>query len=156
MATSAVPAAIDALLTLLRAAPELADVQVIDGPPMVEDLSDTDYVTVGWQPGADEAAQIDQRFASAGARNRDEDSVILCYLEAWSGDSEMQPRRARAFELLAIVENLIRASGPNPDAPTLNGAVLWSEFTAGSLRQVLTDQGATAGIGFAVACRARI
>jgi hypothetical protein len=155
MATSSVPAAIDALLALLRAAPELADVQVLDGPP-VGDLADADYVTVGWQPGADEGASLSQSFAYAGARVREEDSVILGYVESWSGDTDMKARRDRAFELLGVVESVIRASGGNPTAPTLGGVVQWAEFTAGSLRQISSDQGLTAGIGWSVTCKALI
>ncbi|MHC3392092.1 hypothetical protein ACLQ2E_21895 [Streptomyces lavendulocolor] len=155
MATSAVPAAIDALISILRAAPALGDVEIIDGPP-TDDMAAADIVTVGWQPDSAESAQLSQTFAYAGARRRDEEFVILGYLESWTGDDSFQPRRARAFALLALIEDAIRASNSNPEAPTLDGTVLWAEFQAGSLRQSFTDQGAKAGIAWAVAGRARI
>jgi hypothetical protein len=155
MATSSVPAAIDALLALLRAAPELADVEVIDGPP-TDDMSAADFIAVGWQPESDEAAQLTQQFAYAGARRRDEQIVITGWLESWTGDREFKPPRDRAFELLAALETALRATDARPEAPTLSGAVLWAEFTAGSMRQQFTDQGARVGITWTVAGMARI
>lgn len=155
MATSAVPGAITALLEILRADAGLSGVQVLDGPP-VGDMADQDYVAVGWQPEADESVQIVQDFNAAGARTRDEDFAILCWIDTWTGDSDVSARRVRAFGLLAVIETAIRASGVNPAAPTLNGAVLWAHLTSASLKQANTDQGVRAGIAFAVTCRARI
>ncbi|KUH38386.1 MULTISPECIES: hypothetical protein [Streptomyces] len=155
MATSAVPAAIDALLAILRAAPALADVDIIDGPP-TGDMSAADIVAVGWQPDGEDAVSLVQEFAYAGARRRDEEFVISCWLESWTGDSDVASRRTRAFELLAVVEDALRASDAAPEAPTLGGAVLWAHLTAGTLRQVNTDQGVRVGVAFSVACRARI
>lgn len=155
MATSAVPAAIDALLAILRADAGLSGVTVIDGPP-VGDQSDQDYVAVGWQPDGDESAQIVQDFNAAGARTRDEDFGISCWIDTWTGDSDVSARRTRAFALLAVVENAIRASGSSPMAPTLNGAVLWAHLTNAVLKQANTDQGVRAGIAFSITCRARI
>ncbi|SDN17820.1 hypothetical protein [Streptomyces wuyuanensis] len=155
MATSAIPGAIDALLTVLRAAPDLADVQVLDGPP-VGDQSAQDYVAVGYQEGAEESVQMAQDFNAAGARTRDEDFDILCWIDTWTGDSDVSARRTRAFELLAVVEDAIRASGVSPTAPTLNGAVLWAHLTNASLRQANTTDGVRAVIAFSVSCRARI
>jgi hypothetical protein len=155
MATSTVPAAVDALLSILNAAPELSGVQVIDGPP-VEDMSGADLVAVGWQPDSEEAVQLEQDFNAAGARTRDEDFSILCWAESWTGDRSMSARRSRVFDLLAGVEQAIRASDANPEAPTLNGTVLWAHLTSGTLRQASTDQGVRAGVAFAVTCRSRI
>lgn len=155
MATSAVPAAITALLAILRADAGLAGVQVLDGPP-VGDQSDQDYVAVGWQDGSEESVQIVQDFASAGARTRDENFAILCWLDTWTGDSDVSVRRTRAFELLAVVENAIRASGGSPTAPTMNGSVQWAHLTNAVLKQANTQDGVRAGIAFTVTCRARI
>ncbi|WP_137235168.1 hypothetical protein [Streptomyces sp. BPSDS2] len=156
MATSAVPAAITALLALLTPAPALADVRVIDGPPPSTNFAEADRLYVGWSPGAEQAAEIQQEFASAGARTRDEEAAISCYIETREGGGDMAWCRARVFELLAVVEDLLRATTAVPDAPTLGGAVLWSELTAGSLIQEQTSDGAYAGLGFTVRTRARI
>lgn len=155
MATSAVPAAIDALLGILRAAPGLSGVEVLDGPP-VGDQAEADYVIVGWNPEDDQAADVQQDFAGAGARTRDEDFQLHCVVDTWSGDTEVKPRRDRAFALLAAVEDALRATDAAPEAPTLNGTVLWAHLTAGSLQQANTAQGVRARISFTVSCRARI
>lgn len=155
MATSAVPAAIDALLTILRAAPALADVQVSDGPP-IEDQSAAELVAIGWTHEDALSAEAAQDFNSAGARTRDEDFSIAGWIDAWNGDDDITVCRDRAYELLAVIETAIRASGANPTAPTLNGAVLWAHLTRHALHQRDTDQGMKAGIAFTISCRARI
>lgn len=155
MATSVAADVIDALLEILRAAPELADVQIIDGPP-IDDQSAPDQLIIGWQPGEGEAATLLQDFAYAGARRRNEEGVVPCWIDCWTGDTDMQVRRRRAFDLLAVVEDVIRASDANPESPTLGGVVLWSQFAAGSLRQAATEQGARASVGFTVSYFARI
>lgn len=155
MATSAVPAAITALLAILRADAGLTGVSVTDGPP-VGDQSDRDYVSIGWQPDGDRSVEIAQDFNSAGARTRDEEFVILCYLFTWTGDSDISVVRARAFTLLAAIENAIRATGASPTAPTLNGSVLWAHLTSAALEQANTNQGVRAGMPFTITCRARI
>jgi hypothetical protein len=155
MATSRVPAAIDALVSILGAAPGLDGVSVIDGPPTV-DQADADYLYVGWQPEGETAAELTQDFNAAGARTRDEEFTIRCTIDCWTGDSDVATVRARAFELLGVVEDTIRASGAQPAAPTLGGAVLWAHLTQGLLQQANTDQGVRARLWFSVSCRARI
>lgn len=155
MATSRVPAAIDALVAILSQAPGLDGVAVIDGPP-VGDQADADYLYIGWQPESESAAELNQAFASAGARTRDEEISVLCTVDCWTGDSVVAAARSRAFELLGVVEDTIRASGAQPEAPTLGGAVLWAHLTQGLLQQANTDQGVRARLLFTVSCRARI
>jgi hypothetical protein len=155
MATSAVPAAIDALLAILRAAPGLSEVLFVDGPAAVN-LTDRHRIYVGWSPGAEQSVDIVQGFAGAGARTRDEDFSIACYAETWAGDEDMALRRTRVFELLAAVEVALRATDAAPEAPTLNGTVQWAHLTAGSLVQEQNSDGALAGLSFTVTCRARI
>lgn len=155
MATSRVPAAVDALLAILRASSGLSGVTVVDGPPTTN-LSDLDHVFVGYQPGADNAVGLAQSFNSAGARTRDEEFTIACYAESRAGGTDMQARRARCFALVAAAEEALRATDAAPTAPTLSGAVLWAHVTAGSLVQAQTSDGAVAGVGFTVSCHARI
>lgn len=154
MATSAVPAAVDAFLAILSAAPGLTQVRMVDGPPTVN-LTGPDFLFVGWQPGADVAVSLTQQFASAGARLRDEDFDIQGYIESKVGGTDMGGRRRRAFEILAEVESALRATDASPTAPTLNGTVQWAHLTAGDLVQVQSD-GVIAGLNFTVRCRARI
>lgn len=156
MATSAAHAAITALVGRFETAPGLADVRIIDGPPPSTNFTELDRLYVGWAPGAEQAADINQSFAGAGARTRDEDGRVSCYLESRAGDEDMALRRARVFELLAVVEDDLRATAADPTAPTLGGVVLWSELTAGALLQDNGPDGALAGLTFTVAYRARI
>ncbi|MEU1478886.1 hypothetical protein [Streptomyces sp. NPDC005760] len=154
MATSAVPAAITQLLALLRD-PPIEGAEVIDGPPTT-DVNTQDVIVVGWMPDGDQAAELQQEFNSAGARTRDETFAITGWIDVWSGDSNFATVRARVFELLGEIEQRLRATNTSPEAPTLNGAVLWAELAAGVLRQSYTDQGARAALGFTVTCHARI
>lgn len=154
MQTSRVPAAVDALLAILRAAPALADVRIIDGPEPTN-LTERDMVFVGWQPGADAAVGLQQQFAYAGARGRDEEFEIACYAETRAGDKDMALRRTRVFELVGAVETALRATDAAPTAPTLNGTVLWAHLTTGNLQQGQSE-GSIAGLAFTVTCRARI
>lgn len=129
--------------------------RIVDGPPSVN-LTDRHRIYVGWAPGSEQAVDITQEFASAGARTRDEDFSIACYAETRTGDKDMSLRRAKAFELLAAVEDALRATNDAPTAPTLSGTVLWSHLTAGSLVQEQNDSGALVSLPFSVTCHARI
>jgi hypothetical protein len=155
MVTSRVPAAVAALLDILRAAPSLANsVHIEDGPTAVN-LTDNDRIYVGWQPNGEAAVSLQQDFNAAGARTRDEQFVIACYAESRAGDKDMSLRRNRVFEILSVVESELRASDASPEAPTLNGTVLWAHLTTGDLHQAQSE-GAIAGLNFSVSCRVRI
>lgn len=154
MATSAVPAAMAALLDILRTAPALADVRIVDGPEATN-LTERRRIYVGWAPGADQAVDLEQQFADSGARRRDEDFSITCYAETRAGDKDMALQRNAVFTLVAAVEDALRATDAAPTAPTLNGTVLWAHLTAGALIQDQTS-GALAGLMFTISCHARI
>ncbi|MFF0080220.1 hypothetical protein ACFYR1_11040 [Streptomyces canus] len=154
MMTSRVPAAVDALLAILQAAPALAEAAIVDGPPVVN-LTQLQRIHVGWQPGADSAVSLTQAFNSAGARTRDEAFTIACYAEARAGNTVMKERRDEVFALVGAVETALRATNVAPTAPTLNGAVLWAHLTAGDLTQAQAE-GSLAGLAFTVTCQARI
>jgi len=154
MMTSRVPAAVDALLAILRAAPALEGVRIVDGPPTVN-LTERQRIYVGWQPSEEPAVSLQQDFAYAGARARNEEFVIGGYAESRSGDKDMALQRTRVFELVAAVEIALRATDAAPEAPTLNGTVQWAHLTAGDLTYAPVE-GALAGLAFTIACRARI
>lgn len=154
MQTSRVPAAVDALLAILRARPALSDVAIIDGQSAVN-LTQRQRIHIGWSPGGEQAVELEQSFSSAGARNRDEAFVISCYAESRGGDKDMAFRRTDAFTLVGEVEQALRATDAEPEAPTLLGTVLWAHLTVGNLQQSVAE-GTLAGVEFSVACRARI
>ncbi|MEU5077102.1 hypothetical protein AB0G76_36970 [Streptomyces asoensis] len=155
MATSALPDAILALLSILRAADGLTGVDVIDGPP-TNDVATQDFLSVGWSGSEDASAETTQDFNAAGARTRDEDFGIACVLDVWSGDDGFAIVRARAFDLLGAVEQALRATQAAPEAPTLNGTVLWAHMTRASLRQTASKEGTRVSLTFTVTCHARI
>lgn len=154
MSLSAVPAAIDALLTILRTGIDPNELTVLDGPAL-NDVPD-DVVFVGYGSGEDAAVNLQQDFAYAGARRRNETFDIHGLIETRSGDTDMQPRRARAFAILGLIETALRATDAAPEAPTLLGTVLWAHLTAGNLAQDQTADGAVVSLAWTVSCSARI
>jgi hypothetical protein len=155
MPTSAVPAAINALLDILAGPAAAAKVDLRDGPPTVN-IDNGDLLFIGYTPDTDIAASTQQAFASAGARRRDETAQIACYAESRSGSDNMRDRRTRVYEIAALVENALRATDDHPDAPTLNGAVLWAHLITGDLRQLQGGESCTAGLTILIAYQARI
>jgi hypothetical protein len=154
MQTSRVPAALTALLAILRASAALDGVRIVDGPESTN-ATERDMLLVGWQPDGDTAVSLEQSFNSAGARTRDEAFTIACYAESRRGDKDMAVTRNRVFELVAAVETALRATNEAPEAPTLNGTVLWAHLTTGNLAQ-RQSEGTVAGLSFSVTCQARI
>lgn len=155
MATSAVPAAVDALLAVLAGPCATAKVSLRDGP-LTTNVDDVDLLFVGYTPDTDIAVTAQQDFAYAGARRRDETFQIACYAEARSGDATMQARRARVYEIAALVETALRATNDAPTAPALNGTVLWAGVATGDLRQLQGPETCTAGLTITIGCKARI
>lgn len=154
MMTSRVPAAVNALLDILRAAPALFEVAIVDGPEAVN-YTQRQRLYVGWRPDAEAAVSLQQEFNAAGARTRNEAFAISCYAEARAGDKDMKARRDEVFALVGEVETALRATNEAPTAPTLNGTVLWAHLTAGDLAQEQAE-GSIAGLAFTVTCQARI
>lgn len=154
MMTSRVPAAVNALLDILRAAPALAAVAIVDGPATVN-YTQRQRLYVGWHPDGEAAVSLQQEFNAAGARTRNEAFTISCYAEARAGDKDMKARRDEVFALVGEVETALRATNVAPTAPTLNGTVLWAHLTAGDLSQEQAE-GSIARLAFTVTCQARI
>lgn len=158
MASSRIPAAVDALVARWTASPALAGVTVLDGPTTIDLTKLQDLVYVGWQPNGENgiAVEMQQEFAHIGGRTRNERGDILCFAESWTGDFDIKARRTRAFELFAACEDDLRASDVRPAAYNLDGAVLFSGITQASLFQQQTDRGAQVGVAFRVSYEARI
>ncbi|MFH9012539.1 hypothetical protein ACH4C6_14260 [Streptomyces sp. NPDC017943] len=154
MLTSRVPAAVDALLAILRDRPALAQVAIVDGPSAVN-TTDKRRIHIGWSPSGESAVALQQAFNAAGARTRDEALTITGYAEARVGEKDMKIARDQVFALVGEIEQALRASGAEPEAPTLRGTVLWAHLTTGDLQQYVSD-GSVAGVEFTVTCQARI
>lgn len=155
MGNSAVPAAIDALVGLVRAAPALTDAgPVHDGPPTSAETSD--YICIGHDPADPTSAEATQTPGplSRGLKRNEEFEIIGCVV-AWGGiGTSFASLRATAYDRLAAIEDLLRAN------VTLDGAVKTAQLTAHSLLQEAfrskDSSGNTAGIRFRISCEARI
>ena len=155
MATSVVPALIDALVTQLTAA--LPNVLVIDGVGVTENPGD--FLMIGVedpdQESAAFSADVRQSWAGLGAKARDEEGEITCAALAWTGNSDPTAQKAArdaAYAILATVENTLRTT------PTLGVAgVRWVSFgTQLTLSQAQGTAGADALVVFRINFQARI
>lgn len=155
MATSVVPALIDALVTGATAA--LPDTRVSDGIGATDDPGD--FLMVGVEDpdleGAAYSAEAKQDWAAVGTdAPRDEQGEITCVALSWNGNGPEGAKQARdgAYAIAAAVEDLLRAT-PALGVPQL----LWTGFGSSSqLSQAQGSGGASALLVFRITFRARI
>lgn len=154
--TSRIPAAIDALVSLLTAAIGTTT-NVVDGPPLAWDaissaafaVAEDRWLFIGATPDGDDGAEGAQDFNAAGAVSRDETFLIHCTAYVFGGDQVVKTRRDDAFGIVAAVEQAIRVD------PSLGQTVLYSRVAAvTNYRPAQTEDGSDATVIFAVACRA--
>lgn len=144
MATSAVPAFLDALRTRLLARPGLAGVQVATGP-LAEDT-------------ALESIQVfrvdtDQVWAALGGRSREETGTMtgaIWIVAPGADEPAIKAARDRAYALLAELESDLRAD------PSVNGTVRVAQLASADLTQGLNDNGRVAQVTFTVNLEARL
>lgn len=108
MTASAIPALIDALLTLCREA--LTEVTVHDGWPWQADTADALYIGCDdpWARGrSHDGGDSDQEWASLGARDRDEEATVTCAAVAWDGSGDIATARAAAYAMVDAVQALL-------------------------------------------------
>lgn len=137
---TAVPAAIDALLLLLRNAPALAAVRVYDGPWLMEPSED-DVVVIGWLP--EDSATVSLREAPRLASSESTFSVQGLAV-AWSGDDDMHVVRARVDTTIETIRTTLLLN------PSMSGAVSWAILALGSYRQARNAKGCEAVWDFTV------
>ena len=149
MTSSAIPAALDALYTSFVASSSLTGVQITDGAPMT-DLA-VDFINVGWTPYDDAAATSLQVPAQLGQLRRQEEFVINCYADSYSGDSSASARRARVFALVDACDAVLVAD------PTLGGVLTqYAMLSSVDLRQERSNTGLSIGAVFRITCHTRI
>jgi hypothetical protein len=150
---STIPAAIDALLAIARARPELAaPVEVWDGYPRREITNDLDLVAFGGQ--AEPVADGTQEAVTLGNQRRDETYTVRVHCSSSRGGENQKLARDRAFALMAAVEAGVRAD------PTLGGRVM-SAQVGGRIALFQTSEetahlGSDAEVSFDISIRARI
>jgi hypothetical protein len=134
--TSQVAPVIDWLVQAAQTAAQpggtLAGVSVWDGPqPSLTTQAVSRDLWVGADiasPG-DLVAEASQRFPVMDhARTRDEDGVITCSAQHWSGDTRNQVHRDGAAAIVAGVELLLRGDQltGGPGDASMGGLVMWS------------------------------
>lgn len=138
-------AATDAIVTTLGAAPALAGVKVVDGPPTGEETG-ANTIWVGWSGDPDDPTSggIQQTYHDTGAAaKRDETAEVNLTLQSASGNDDMSAVRSSAVTLLGAVETVLRGN------PSLGLAdVLRIELSDGTFRQFRDSEGVGCQITF--------
>ena len=163
--TSQVPAVIDYLVTTAKASPLLgaaaSPVSVFDGvqpPAATQALQQVLWI------GAD-PTQPDGPFADAtqswpvldNARTKDEDGVLTCAAQHWSGDPSVKTHRDGAAAIVAGVETMLRGNGTTgPGDATMGRLVLWSGTDVGRWETRQIAGGVACLVVFTVIYRARL
>lgn len=153
MTTSRIPDVIDVLVTRLDAAPTLDGVKVIDGPIVTNDpLHEAVYIGYDGDPEGDGAAvEFTQVWASIGQRARGETFSVTCAVVVWKGSTKVRPVRLRAFEVLAAIQDVVRAD-PSLGLPPPSVVA----FASGSVIQLQRQSGLECRIPFQIAVQTRI
>lgn len=151
--TSRAPAVIDALVDFFEAAPALADAKIVDGPPVTSaSLKNAVYVGYdGDEAGEGQAADVSQTWASIGQKARNETITVTCAVVVWRGNTKVRPVRVLAYDLLAAVEESLRAD-PSLGLPPPTVAA----WASGQLYQSQRDTGIECRIPFQVSVQTRI
>lgn len=153
MATSVVPALIDALVTQATAA--LPTATVFDGTGVTNQPGD--YLMVGVEDPDSDAESTAATTSEvpgpiATTRPRDETGEVVLLAHSWNGDGNAKTARDAVYALAAAVANLCRAT------PGLGvTGLLWTGY--GSATQLVQNQdsnGARAYLVFRISFRARI
>jgi hypothetical protein len=155
VATSSIPAAIDYLVTQVRALPECAaPVTVHDGFPV--DTGQT-AVAIGVVPHEEGDTENEVVYAQLGANMEWEEYDVPCIITAWIGGSEEATKQARdaAFTIFDAVVTKVRADrslgGALHSAPALvTGIRVEQTFTP-----TQAGEGRTCAISFKVRCKNR-
>lgn len=141
---TAMPAAIDALVSASSASPSLTTVRIDDGP-WIDRPSERDIIVFGWQPDEDSLVEWTADPASLGGDDS-EQFTVRGVVSVWRGEHGHKALRDRGDEILEAIRALIRGD------PTLDGAVSRSHLVTVKANQYPTDQGWEFVIEFAVRC----
>lgn len=145
--------AYNALLTICSGASSLANVTVIDGPPVNEDFP-TIALHIGWSGNIEgfDGGGISTSYHELGPLARmDEASYIPITIQAFSGDDGFSGPRAAAVAALDAFIELLRAN------PSLGVARIRDVVASDAqVDQVVDDQGCVVQISLTVSITALI
>jgi len=166
--TTQVPAVTDYLVAAAKASTALGrarpkPVHVFDGPNPSKTLSGLSRALwIGFNPAnqGEPAATASQDFAFLDAgRTRDEDGVIDCAAQFWSGDTTVKTARDGCDAIVAAVELLLRGTPQTggPGDASMGGLALWSGVTGPfDWHPAQVTKGAVVLCVFRIAYRARL
>lgn len=161
--TSQIPAVTDWLVNAAQTSDALSGVSVFDGPQVPAATQSMESVLwIGADPASlsEATGEADQMWpVMDNARTRDEDGVITCAAQHWSGDTTIATHRNGAAAIVAAVELLLRGTPRvgGPGDATMGGLVMWSGVAgpyAWYPRQVAN--GALVLVTFKITYRARL
>lgn len=158
MAVSVVPALIDTLCTVAKAALEPA-VRVLDGPGVTDDPGDFLMVGVDDPNNADspESGRSQTDWAALGQRARNQVGDITCAALAWNGDGNQKAARDAAYSYMEVLAALCTRPRQNPDClQELVPGVIWAVVGDDRLTQDQYESGVMALVVFSVHFTARI
>ncbi len=133
---SVVPASVGALVVLFRNG---LGVQVLDGPEA--QWPQQEFVAVGLSP---EDLMVPTTRVPRGPVSTTESADITCMIRSWTGDTQIAPRRARAYELLDNIEALLDSD------MSLGGACGHSELTGSVYAPSQSSRGVVVDVVFVV------
>lgn len=144
---------VDALLAVVRAAPDLAGITVYDGPYVTGDVGDSVHIGYDADPEASgEAFSSDEGWAGLGAKKKDETVNIHCSVHVTNGDADTTAARTRAYELFGAVEDAIHRPSPSMGLSPPS----WAAVASSRMFYVLTEEvGLEAWLTFTVSVRTR-
>lgn len=137
-----IPAAIDGLLAVCRAAPGLQGVQVFDGDEV--QAPRLKYLVIGLDAEDEYPADGTSLQAGLDGSRRMDIATITCLAWSSSGDTRMKTRRDEADALYSAARSAIEAD------TRLGGAVTHAEVVSYTYRPVRLEKGAAAQVEFRV------
>lgn len=147
--TSRLPGAVDGLVRIFNAWPELTEAaKVLDGPTTSQ-ATLTDVVAVGFA-GGDEGLDGESTLVTEGLGGGvdRERFTIRCAAVCLRGTDDLPGARRRAYELLSLAGAAIATDR------TLGGTVMRAMIGGHTLSQGFTQSGAQATVTFDVSCDA--
>lgn len=143
---TAVPAAIDGLLSLARSSSLIGGAGVrIDDGPWLSPPPDAELLVVGWLPI--EGPTVAWVEDLAGLDSVSETFDIHNLLRVWRPDTVLKSARDRVDDLLEALRAAVRAD------QSLRGAVGFSRVVASHMTSSQNSEGCSVSIEFAVQCR---
>jgi hypothetical protein len=146
---SNVPAALDALVSLVRTALSTAgqdgsQVQVLDGQNV--SVTDPDVVAIGFTGTPGEAAIESTRTREQMTTDPSREAFEITSLaSSWRGDDDPKQVRDRVYHFIDLIEDELQRD------PTLGGVVARAQLRSEAFAQEQTNKGPVATVQFVIA-----